>query len=162
MLPLNIQKCVVLHLGNNNPRTAYHIGNHQIKPVRQYSDLGIMITSNLSWSSQTCMAAQKANSALFLIMKAFPHPDSQTAVKLYVTYVRPHLEYLVPLWSSLLVKDKVLLEKIQRRATRWALGSKDTPYEERLAVLKLPKLDARRNRADLIQLFRLVRGFFPI
>ena len=37
---------------------------------------------------------------------------------LYNTYIRPHMEYCIQVWSPWLVKDIDCLEKIQRRATK--------------------------------------------
>ena len=38
---------------------------------------------------------------------------------IYKGYIRPHLEYCIQASSSSLVKDKLLLENVQRRATSW-------------------------------------------
>ena len=47
--------------------------------------------------------------------------------------VRPIPEYACPVWSPYLVKDKLAIEKVQRRASRIALGQKfcEMSYEER-------------------------------
>ena len=55
-------------------------------------------------------------------------------------------------------KDKELLERVQHRFTKMFSGIKDKPYEERLKVLGLWSLEERRNRADLIETFKLVWG----
>lgn len=43
---------------------------------------------------------------------------------LYRSLVRPLLEYASPVWPLYLVKDKLAIENIQRRALRIALGQK--------------------------------------
>ena len=55
-------------------------------------------------------------------------------------------------------KDKDLIEKVQRRATRMTSGFKGLTYEERLEKLKLTTLETRRTRADLLQVYKIVNG----
>ena len=78
--------------------------------------------------------------------------------KLYVSLVRPHLEYASPVWSPYHTGDKKTLEKVQHRLTRMARGLKRLQYNERCDRLSLTSLDSRRKRADLIQLYRILNG----
>ena len=73
--------------------------------------------------------------------------------------VRPHLEYSSVAWSPYYVKDKALLERVQHRFTRMFPELKDLPYSQRLAKLRLWSLEERRNRADLIEIFKMIKGF---
>jgi hypothetical protein len=52
-----------------------------------------------------------------------------------------------------LVKDNEVLKKVQRRATRMIT------YEERLKLLGLITLENRRMRADLIEVFKIIKGY---
>ena len=56
---------------------------------------------------------------------------------LYKSLVRPILEYACPVWSPYLVKDKLSIEKVQRRASRIALGQQllEMSYKERYILL---------------------------
>jgi len=56
----------------------------------------------------------------------------------------------------------MLLEKVQHRFTRFFDKLKDLEYHERLRKLKLWTLQERRNRADLIELFKMVRGISTV
>ena len=51
--------------------------------------------------------------------------------------VRPHLEYCIVSWSPHYKKDKILIERIQKRFTRMILSIKEFPYELRLKKLGL-------------------------
>jgi hypothetical protein len=44
---------------------------------------------------------------------------------------------------------------------RWSHNLSHLPYEERLQMLKIPQLEERFDRADLIQMFRLTHNLFP-
>jgi len=55
------------------------------------------------------------------------------------------------------VKDKQLLEKVQHRFTRLFPDLRKLDYYKRLEYLKLWSLEERRNRADLIEAFKLFK-----
>ena len=55
-----------------------------------------------------------------------------------------------------MARDIDQLEKVQRRATRLVPGLADLPYEERLQQLHLHSLYCRRQRADLITIYKLL------
>ena len=59
-------------------------------------------------------------------------------------------------------KDKILLEKIQHRFTRMIPGLKNLDYATKLEILHLRSLEERRNRADLIELFKMFKGFTKV
>jgi len=83
-------------------------------------------------------------------------------VNLYKTLVRPHVEYCVSAWSPYYKKDKELLEKIQRRFTKMVKGLGGKTYEERSQMLNLWTLEERRNRQDLIEIFKICKGYTRI
>ena len=83
-------------------------------------------------------------------------------ISLYKTLVRPHVEYWSCAWNPHYRKDKELLEKIQRRYTKIINDMKGKTYEERLRCLRLWTLEERRNRQDLIEVFKMYRGFSSI
>jgi len=83
-------------------------------------------------------------------------------LNLYKTLVRPHLEYCIYAWSPHYQKDKKLLEKVQHRFTGMITSVKSLQYEARLQKLGLWTLEERRNRADLIEVFKMAHGFSAI
>jgi len=80
-------------------------------------------------------------------------------VRLYKSLVRPHLEYCVSALSPRYVKDKALLERVQHRFTRMFKDLRGMDYGERLRSLNLWTLEERRNRQDLIEVFKMYKGF---
>jgi len=54
------------------------------------------------------------------------------------------------------VKDKELLEKIQHRFTRFFNDLQDLDHAERLRRLGLWTLEERKNRDDLIEVYKIV------
>ena len=63
-------------------------------------------------------------------------PIYQSQKSLCITFVRSQLTYCSQLWNSYLIKDIIILEKIQRQATKFILSNFNSDYRTRL--LKLP------------------------
>ena len=69
--------------------------------------------------------------------------------------VRPKLEYASNVWSTYTIKHKLLIENVQRRATRFILNyPKGKCYKERLLKTSLLPLEFRIKISDLILLFK--------
>ena len=100
----------------------------QLETVTIEKDLGVYITTDLKPTEQCIQAAKKAQSVLGMINRQFKIIDKEDFGIIYKTYVRPHIEYCIQAWSPKLQKDKMLLEKVQRRATGMVKGFKKLPY----------------------------------
>ena len=87
----------------------------------------------------------KANSIIRVIRRTFEYLNLKTFRMLYVSLVRPHLEYANPVWNPYLKKHLDMIENIQRRATKLIPGLSDLSYEDRLRRLKLSSLSHRRS-----------------
>ena len=79
-------------------------------------------------------------------------------VRLYKTYVRPHLEFASPAWSPWLAADITCLKSVQRRAVAMVSGLKGTTYEEKLSELGLTTLEERRHQQDMAQAHKILTG----
>ena len=88
--------------------------------------------------------------------------NCDTLKNLYVTFVRPHLEYASSVWSPYLKKDIKTLELVQRRATKLVPNLKNLKYEKRLKILGLTTLEERRIRGDMIQNYKCLNGYNKI
>ena len=93
-----------------------------------------------------------------MIRRNFSRIDVDDFRILYKCYIRPHLEYAVQTWSPHFRKDIDCLEIIQRRATRMVHGLKRKHYEQSLKILGLTTLEKRRQRGDLIEIFKILTG----
>lgn len=159
-LPLNLQKCAVVHMGKNNPAVKYTLGGRVISSESSHCDLGVVVSNDLSWSNHILHVVSKAKRILYLLRRSFSRCDPTTCRILYTTYVRPILEYAGPVWAPSLVRDVELLESVQRRATRIPYGVLRPSYTDRLSIMNLPLFSERRIRGDLIITYRALNGLF--
>ena len=151
-----------MHTGKKGKQFKYFMAGNELEHVETEKDLGVWISSDLKSSNQCVHAYQKANRILGMINRTITWKSADILLPLYKTLVRPLLEYCTVAWSPHYVKDKSLLERIQHRFTRMVPGLKNKSYEERLQQLGLWTLEERRNRADLIEVFKILNGLTTI
>jgi ribonuclease P/MRP protein subunit RPP40 len=108
------------------------MNNQQLATTEDERDIGVCVSKNLKPSAQCAQAARTAQTVLSQLTRAFHYRDRYIFKKLYVQYVRPHLEFAATAWSPWLEADKAGLEKIQQRAVAMVSGLKGKTYEERL------------------------------
>lgn len=116
------------------------------------------IDNRLKFDTHITTKINKANGILGAIRRAFSYLDKKTMLLLYTSLVRPHLEYANPIWSPRFIKDKTMIENVQRRATKMIPEIKDLTYEERLKALNLPTLAYRRIRGDMIETYKILNS----
>jgi len=114
----NVEKCEIMHLGRNKKQYDYTLGNTPLDTVSVEKDLGIVMSNDLKVSQQCTQAYVKANRMLGVINRTITNKSRFILLNLYKSIVQPHLEYCTAAWSLHYIKDKDLLERIQRRFTR--------------------------------------------
>ena len=99
-LKFNTDKCEAMCMSKKNDYSSpqYQLCGNQLKAVSEVKDLGIYITSNLSWSMQANKCANKANSVLRFIRRTVGPKNPQLFSKLYKILVSLILEYCSPVW----------------------------------------------------------------
>ena len=90
------------------------------------------------------------------IRVAFHYMDTNMMRKIITTMIRPKMEYAAIVWSPYKKKHVKKLERIQRMATKMVPELEELSYEERLKEIKLPTLEQRRERGDLMTIFKLI------
>ena len=164
LLSLNIDKCKCVSMVNFSKIDKkidfiYSLGNINLESASQEKDLGIIVTDTLQPSKQCTEAVLKANRTLRSIKRSFTNLNKQSFLIIYKTFVRPNLEHCPQVWSPYLQRDINIIEKVQEKATKLVPGLSHLSYEDRLTSLGLTTLENRRKRGDLIEVFRMLKGY---
>ena len=155
-MAFNVSKCKVMHIGHGNPRYEYSMQNTPLEVTEEERDLGVITSSKLKPGAQCTKAAKTAQAVLGQIARAFHFRDRHVFLQLYITYVRPHLEFAGQAWSPWTAADKAVLEQVQIRAIRMVSGLRGHEYEDRLKELGLTTLEERRHQADMAMAYKIL------
>ncbi|CAC5390072.1 unnamed protein product [Mytilus coruscus] len=155
-LKCNAAKCKVLHITcnpDNDQQYRYTMLDESenfivLSRVNEEKDLGVTFESNLKFEKHISNIVNKAQRVLSLIHHSFDYMDQDMCLTLYKS---PHLK-----------KDIRKLESVQRRATKLVKNINHLSYEDRLRSLGLPTLEYRRDRNDMIQVYKALHGIDDI
>ena len=133
-MKFNANKCkhLVMTKKKSFMHLSYNLSGSQVAVVSIEKDLGVHVSSSLSWNDHIDLVISKANKMLGIIYRTCTIDCNQkTMLVLYKSLVRPQLEYASQVWSPY-TKEKIkALERVQRRATKFILKC-DLTYPERL------------------------------
>ena len=161
MLKFYPEKCKTMRIGRSKVEKHEYTLKVDLKPMEETiaeKDVGVTINNKLSFDKDITEKVNKANSIIGVIRRTFEYLNLKTFRMLYVSLVRPHLEYANPVWNPYLKRHIDMIENIQRRATKLIPGLSDLSYEDRLRRPKLPSLSYRRSRGDMIEVYKIMSG----
>ena len=151
----NETKCSLLsnisgHTSAEQSECQYFINERPISSSNQQKDLGIIISSNLSWSHHASKITSKAYKILGLLRRTFCSTNNvPTKKRLYISLVRSQLLYGSQIWRPLQLKDMKPIESLQRRATKYILNDYTSDYRSRLIKLQLLPLSMLLELNDI-------------
>ena len=99
-LKFNTSKCKVLRFGQTDTK-PYAMLNidicqmQELKFIHEEKDLGVIIDLNLKFSSHFVNQVEKANRLMGLIRRSYSFLDIVSFKYLFISLVRPPLEYIV-------------------------------------------------------------------
>ena len=146
------------------PSNALQLYGQRLCKVSLYKYLGVLLLSDMKWSSHIEVACSKAKRILGLLYRRFYGlADCRTIIQLYLSIVRPHLEYASSLWDPHMSKDITALESVQKFACKIATKHWTCEYQELLETCAIPSLAEHRTKLKLCQLYSILHGhcYFP-
>ncbi|KAL8570711.1 hypothetical protein ACOMHN_039146 [Nucella lapillus] len=168
-MSFNAGKCNTLHVSPGRDlsfRSAYTLHEQTLEAVSSAKYLGVSMTKDLSWTKHVEMVAAKGNRTVGFLRRNLKDCTTEVRKATYMTMVRPTLEYASTVWDPHTRQDIDLLEKVQKRAARFACNC----YFERapgtvtdlLRKLQWDSLEIRRHHNRLGMLYRIENGLVDI
>ena len=157
-LSFNTSKLCLLRFCNRAKSVTpfdYSINGTSITSRDLCKDLGIIFSSDLSWTEHYNTTTAKAYQTLGLIRQSFSLSVPIRVKKcLFISLVRSKLTYCSQVWRPHLIKDICLLEQIQRRGTKYILNDFQSDYKSRLISLNLLPLMYMYEILDILFLVK--------
>ena len=155
-------KSKLLHIGRGNPCLSYFLNGSEISRVTSEKDIGFWISDDLSPVTHVQNARRKALAEIVRIKRNFSYIDKRAFCILYNQRIRPHLDYGMTACPPGTAAEAKLLEAVQSKATAMVHGLKHKGAEERRQALGLMTLKERRERGDLIEVYKILKGLTRI
>jgi hypothetical protein len=149
-MKLNPAKCVNMNVSflQNLPHAQpLQMCSRDLQMVDKIKILGVTIASNLKWDCHISNVVHRASNKLYMLklLRKFKLPVKDL-LTIYRCYVRPLLEYAVPVWNAGITDSHVhMLERVQKRALRIILGQDYNCYSHALKLCNLTNLKMRRE-----------------
>jgi hypothetical protein len=164
-MKFNVSKSYIMSMTNRQHVSVfdYVLGNTILEHVNVLRDLGVLVTSNLSWSDHIINIKAKAMRNLGFIKRTLGYKSPLQARKLlYLSLVRSHLLYCSQIWSPLMRRDVLSMESVQRSASKYLTNYQDISYVERLKILGLIPLSYLRDLHTLLLFFNILHNRLDI
>jgi len=124
-------------------------------------DLGVYISSDLTWNRQIEETVSKARLMSGWALRTFQTREAEPMITVWNSLIRPHLDYCSPLWSPrpTNVGEIDLLESTV--FTRSIRGMEGKDYAQRLNKLPISSVQRRHERYKILYAYKVKEGLVP-
>ena len=143
---------------NPFPSNQFFLDSQPIERVTNITFLGIQISSKLTWNIHINSICKKVRRIIGLIHRNFHLAPTLLRRTLYLSMVRPILEYSCVTWHPLNKTLTRRLESVQRFACRVILQTWDLEHDELLFQTSFPTLESRRDFYTTIQVYKILNN----
>lgn len=142
---------------------SYSVDSVPLCKVCEINDLGVLFDATLHFSAHTKRVAMRGMRSLGSVCRLSREFKSPTPFrKLYTTICLPQLEYASVVWNGSSRSNSDIIDRVQKKFLsiyNHRFANLDiAPCTGTVGLLSLPSLRDRRNRADLLFLFKLLHG----
>ena len=165
LVDFNASKTESMLLTRKRNRPIYPnliMDNTILKEVVTHKHLGLIFSQNCGWQAHIEDIVKKAWQRINII-RAFKFKlDRASLERMYISFVRPVLEYGGPIWDNCSKEDKSKIESVQIEAMRIVTGA-----TKLCSIAKLyddtgwETLQRRRYRQKLLIFYKMLHGLGP-
>ena len=156
---MNESKCVVLRFRRNTSQIVtnkiYTINGSPLIEKEAHRDLGVLVDTSLKFHDHIRETVFKANGTSINLLKSTVCRSPAFMTTLFVTHIRPILDFCSTVWNTGYIGDMKMLEQVQRRWTKRIDGLTNEPYGNRLRSLGIFSVQGRLLRSDLIMCWKI-------
>ena len=138
-------KCMLITRKRKPPPLDLKIDDVSIEQVNNFKYLGVVISSDLSWSTHIASTCARAKKTIGLIYRTFRQAGPKCLLCLYKVLVRPILEYCCGVWDPVYSTEVARIERVQEFAAKMATGKWKEHGYSLVSELGLPSLTNRRT-----------------
>ncbi|PJE78524.1 hypothetical protein CI610_02532 [invertebrate metagenome] len=141
---------------------SFTFDNTPIKITNHHKHLGVILSDDCKWNVHVESIVNKVTKYIATLRKLKLILNRNTLEKMYLTYIRPLLEYACEVWDNCGTTNSLLLEKINLEAARIVTGLPIFTKKEFLYLETgwLP-LSKRRDARKLSLFYSIVNNLAP-
>ncbi len=138
------------------------LNNCQVNFVHEHKHVGIWLNNKLDWKTHISKIASKANSRIGILRKFKYKLPRFVLNQIYLSFVRPTMEYGGPLFAYEDDKELKILDNIQMEALHIVSGAKKrTSHEILKNEANWPDLSLRRTFQQVSVIHKAIHKKFP-
>ena len=163
LVTFNPSKTEVVYFSlNNSQPPSLSFNSTNLILVEDHKHLGVTLSFNGTWHKHISNLVSSANKILGSMQILKFKLKRQTLNQIYISYLRPILEYASIVWDNCAAYEKERLERIQYEAARVVTGlTRSVSIENLLKEVCWPSLSDRRNIQKYVLMFKQKHALLP-
>ena len=135
--------------------------NTIVEEVSNCRDLGIQLQNDGSFDIHIENLVKKVKRLTGWILRSFLNISVQFMKRMWISIIRPHLDYCSQLWAPKEGPKMDKVERLQYFYTGFIPEIRNLSYEERLKKLKITSLQRRYDRYRIFYMWKIANGIVP-
>ena len=160
--PTKTKEMIISNKTNLDQHPSALFNDHVIDKVISHKHLGLTLSSDLKWTRHIDSIVRASATKLDMMRGLKYKLDRKSLQTIYMSFVRPSLEYGDCLFDGTFDGDLDKLEGVQVEAMRIVTGATARSSTEALYMdTKWPTLEERRKEHSLTMMHKIVNGTAP-